>query len=106
MTSDPVLAAIESLRAEVRALRVDLAMQRRNEKTPRQARYERRCADIRELARATDLGQTYACAGAVLMLLTGTRPPPPGCERIVQRLQRDPECPLSVRGIWRIVGAD
>lgn len=104
MTTDPIQMALEALRAEVRALRVELAMQRRNAKTPRQARYERRCSEIRELAEATGLGRTYAAAGAVLVIIAGKRPPPPACERIVQRLQADAECPLSVRGIWRVIG--
>lgn len=103
MTHKMVLAAIEELRAEVHALRADLAMRTRNSKTARQARYERRCARLREIANATGLGATWANATAVLLILCGRHQVPAGQERNAQLLQQDPECPKSARGIYRII---
>lgn len=100
-----ILAAIDDLRAEVRALRIELAMRERNSKTPRQVRYERRCARLRQVAEATGLGQTYAAAGRVLAVLAGKQAAPIGCERDVELLRSDAECPKSLRAIWRVIQA-
>lgn len=99
--SREVLTAIADLRAEVRQLRAELQLALRNRKTPRQARYERRSARFRELAEATGLGLTYPAACALVAILGGARPAPPGFERAVDQLRRDPECPHSPRAIWR-----
>lgn len=99
--SREVLTAIQELRGEVRQLRVELAMALRNQKKPRQVRYERRCALFRDLAGATGLGLTYPSAVAIVAVLAGAKPAPLGMERIVEQLRRDPECPHSPRAIWR-----
>lgn len=99
-----ILAAIAALHAEVRALRTELAM-RRQEKSARQIRYERRCARLRELADAVG-PVSWDTAGEVAAILSGASKPPKGLERITQLLLQDDECPQSQGRIWTAIRSD
>lgn len=101
MTSE-IIAAIHELRNEVRALRSELAAQKRHDKTPRQVRLERRHAMLRELAGATG-PLAWDTVEGMVEILCGEREPPKGYESIVRKLQDDPETPTSQRGIWRVI---
>ena len=98
-----ILAELANLRSEVRALRADFALREINQKKPRQIRLERRRARLRELADATGMGITWGCATEILLMLCGKSPAPPGQESILVHLQKDEECPKSIRGIWRAI---
>lgn len=99
-----ILAALAELQVEVRALRTELAM-RRQEKTARQIRYERRCARLRELADAVG-PVSWDTAGEVAMILSYANKPPKGLERITQLLLQDDECPTSQGRIWAAIRSD
>jgi beta-phosphoglucomutase-like phosphatase (HAD superfamily) len=102
-TAASVAALLADLRAEVRALRTEIAQQRIAGKTARQVRLERRHARLRDLANATGMGQTWACATAVLLILCGKRPAPEGYQQTARQLAQDPECPKSIRGLYRVI---
>ena len=96
-----ILAELATLRLEVRAIRAAIEARPAREKTPRQVRAERREALLRELAEAVGLTGPWARAGALVLIVAGTRPAPQGFERHAERLRNDPECPRSQHGIFR-----
>ena len=100
-----ILSAVEAVCAEVRALRMELIVQRTNNKTPRQVRTEKRHKSLRELADATGMGRGWPCASEIVLILAGKRPAPPGFESLVQGLRRDDECPHSLRGMYRVISS-
>ena len=95
-----ILAEIAKLRLELRELRAALEARPR-EKTSRQARAERRDGLLRELGDATGHCGPWATAGALVLILAGSRAAPVGFERHVERLRADSECPRSQHGIFR-----
>jgi hypothetical protein len=93
---------IEGLREDVRALVALVEQLSVPRKTPRQVRLEKRHQRLREVAHATG-PISYNTAEEVEAIIDGRRDPPKGQERNVKLLQEDPETPLSVGGIYRVI---
>lgn len=98
-----ILARLDGIEADLRAMRIAQITERLTGKTPRQARVEARHRMIRDLADATGLGRSWAAASEVLLILCGKKPIPDGLERLVITLQDDEECARSPRAIYRIL---
>jgi hypothetical protein len=94
---------VERVWTEMRNLRAVVLAQKVAEKSARQVRTERRDNLIRELARCVGVGAPMATATKVLLIITGNYPSPTGCERAVQLLRQNGECPTSQRQIYRII---
>jgi len=101
--SAEILAALNEIRAEVRALRLDMKAQQHDGKTPRTVQTERKHKRLCDLAKATGLGTGYAAATQVLLIWTGTHVTPPGYEQIIEFLRREYKKPLRIETIWRII---
>lgn len=95
---EAIKRTVEILAAEVRALRGE-AEQRRQEKTARQIRYEKRRALLRQLADACG-PISWDTAETVRQILLCELPAPHGQERTVKRLLQDDEIPRSRGRIW------
>jgi hypothetical protein len=102
-----IIAALNELRNEVRALRFDLKAKQHDTKTPRKLRHELRCKRICEMAAATGaatgLGICWECAKQVLMIINGEIDPPKGAEQTALKLRQDTECPKTTKTIWTII---
>lgn len=101
-----ILAAIENIHDELKALRLELALTRVTTKSARRVRYERRRDLLKQLSHGLGIDPPYPCAGEIVLILSGKRAAPPGMENIVSTLQRDEECPASIRRIYEAIVDD
>jgi hypothetical protein len=73
--------------------------------TPRRQKALRRHTAVRELARALALGQTWAAAMQVQLVVLGAAEAPAGFEVLVNELRADKATPRSIEGLWRIISS-
>lgn len=73
---------------------------------PRSARTAARHALLRELAESTGVREAWAAAGEVALLLAGEHAPVPTAAALCARLRADPDCPRSLRQVYRVLRAD
>lgn len=100
---ESILSELIEVRTELRALRLELKLSKATNKTPRRVRYEKRRNLLKELSGALAFSSPWACATEVFLVLQGKSSVPDGMEAIVSKLQRDDECPKSVRGIYEAI---